>query len=294
MRFGVVGTGFWAGHAHAAGIAANPGATLAGVWGRDAPKAIAFADRHDCAAFDRFDDMLQAVDAVSFSVPPSVQAELAVEAARAGKHLLLEKPVSLTVEAADRLCAAVDAAGVATVVFVTACFTPERRAWLADSAGAGPWRGANALFLGSAFAPGSPFDTPWRHEYGALWDVGPHLLAGLIDTLGPISRVLSAARGDGDLVHFVLQHDGGATSAVTATLEAGTDAFGSRVCVWGDSAVRDMPESIQVIHETFSTAVGELMASASTGVRSAYDVHFGREIVRRLAEVDSLCGGRGF
>ena len=44
-----------------------------------------FAKRHGISGFTRFEDMLAAVDAVSFSLPPNVQAELAVKAADAGK-----------------------------------------------------------------------------------------------------------------------------------------------------------------------------------------------------------------
>jgi predicted dehydrogenase len=39
MRFGLVGTGFWARTTHARALATTPGSTLAGVWGRDARSA---------------------------------------------------------------------------------------------------------------------------------------------------------------------------------------------------------------------------------------------------------------
>src|SRR5689334_11838880 len=119
MRFGVVGTGFWAREIHAGGVAAHPDATLAGVWGRDPAKAQAVADVHGVPAYGDFDRFLDAVDAVAFSVPPTVQADLAVRAAAAGKHLLLEKPLALGLDAANRVADAVAAAGVASVVFFT-------------------------------------------------------------------------------------------------------------------------------------------------------------------------------
>jgi hypothetical protein len=46
MRFGLIGTGYWADVAHAAGIRAHPQAELVGVWGRDPRKAEALAERH--------------------------------------------------------------------------------------------------------------------------------------------------------------------------------------------------------------------------------------------------------
>src|SRR4051812_37689079 len=65
VRFGVVGTGFWAREVHGAGVKATQGAELAGVWGRDREKTRDAADALGAAAFDDFDLMLDAVDAVT-------------------------------------------------------------------------------------------------------------------------------------------------------------------------------------------------------------------------------------
>src|SRR5205809_701299 len=121
MRFGLIGTGYWADAVHAAGIDAHPEAELGGVWGRDAVKAQALAERHSAQGYADVDELIAAVDAVAFSVPPDVQAELAVRAAEAGRALLLEKPLALTVEAAERI---VGAARAPTVVFFTFRFDP--------------------------------------------------------------------------------------------------------------------------------------------------------------------------
>jgi len=220
MRFGPVGTSFWAREVHAPGIRTADGAELVGVWGRDPDKTRELAGSLGVTAYDDFATMVEDVDAVSFSVPPHVQAELAPVAAAAGCHLLLEKPLATSLAAADALVAAVAKTGVSSVVFLTSCYTPERREWVQRMQHDGPWRGATAIWLASAFAEGSPFDTPWRHEKGALWDVGPHILAALTDGLGPVTEVLAAARGAADLVHVVFGHASGATSTFTATLEA--------------------------------------------------------------------------
>src|SRR6478736_9471382 len=101
MRFGLIGTSFWADTVHAAGIDAHPEAELTGVWGRDPSKAEALAAKHGARAYADADELFAAVDAVAFSVPPNVQAELALRAAEAGRALLLEKPLALTVEEAE-------------------------------------------------------------------------------------------------------------------------------------------------------------------------------------------------
>ena len=109
VRFGVLGTGFWAREVHAAALAGHADAELVGFWGRDLAKAKAVGAQFDVAGTDDLDALLADVDAVSFSLPPDVQAPRAVRAAEAGKHLLLEKPIALDVAGADRVVDAVRA-----------------------------------------------------------------------------------------------------------------------------------------------------------------------------------------
>jgi len=115
VRFGVVGTGFWARRVHAAGLAEHPDAELVGVWGRDATRALQAGAEFDVPGTDDLAWLLDRVDAVAVAVPPDVQVPIAVAAAEAGKHLLLEKPLALTVADADRVVDAVRTAGVASV-----------------------------------------------------------------------------------------------------------------------------------------------------------------------------------
>jgi predicted dehydrogenase len=290
MRFGVVGTSFWAREVHTAGITAAEEAELVGVWGRDPAKTRDLAVSVGVTAYDDFEALLADVDAVSFSVPPHVQAELARTAASACRHLLLEKPIATTLAKADELVAAISDAGVSSVVFLTSCYTPERRQWAERMQQDGPWRGADAIWLASAFAEGSPFDTPWRHEKGALWDVGPHILAALTDGLGPITEVLAAARGAEDLIHVVLRHDSGATSTFTATLSAPRAVARQNLRVWGDREFVEMPHSSQPPSATFATAVGELVRSAETGEQHRLSAAFGRDLVALLARAEALAG----
>src|SRR3954470_20924746 len=133
MRFGVLGTGFWAEHVHAASLAEHPDAELVGVWGRDLAKAKATGAQFDVPGYADLDALLADVDAVSFSLPPDVQVALAIRVAEAGKHLLLEKPIALSPADADRLADAVRSAGVASVVFFTLRFKPATATWLTQA-----------------------------------------------------------------------------------------------------------------------------------------------------------------
>ena len=229
MRFGLVGTGHWARTTHAPAIAAAAGNTLDAVWGRDPVAAATLASEFGATAFADFGELLAAVDAVAFSVPPDVQASLAIRAAKAGKHLLLEKPVALSLSDADELVKAVEESGVASVVFFTHRFNPEIRAWLADEHARGGWSGGGwsggvAVWLGDALQPGNPFNTPWRREKGALWDLGPHVVSMLWACLGPVTSVFAApggtVGGEHDVTHMMLRHSSGVTSTATVTLSA--------------------------------------------------------------------------
>src|SRR4051812_37315825 len=101
---------------HAPILTNSPETELVGVWARRPDAARELAQKHDSQAHDDYQSLLDACDAVAFCVPPNVQADMAVEAAKAGKTLLLEKPIALDLRAAEHLVDAIDAAGVRTVL----------------------------------------------------------------------------------------------------------------------------------------------------------------------------------
>jgi predicted dehydrogenase len=283
LRCGLVGTGYWARVAHARALATAPGIDFTAVWGRNPEAASALAAEFGATAERDFAAFLAGVDAVAFSVPPHVQSELAIRAASAGKHLLLEKPVAITTEAADALVTAVEAAGVASVVFFTARFQLDIRAWLAEITGASGWAGGTATWLGSVYSPASPFNTPWRQDKGGLWDLGPHVVALLSAVLGPVESV-SADAGRGDLTYLVLHHQGGPTSSATLTLGAPARADGFRLEVWGERGIASMPRLADDPVPALRVALTELAARAWSGESGhPCDVRFGRDVTYVLA-----------
>jgi len=286
VRVGLVGTGHWARVTHGPVLAHHPDVELVAVWGRRPPAVAEVGEALGVATCDSFDDLLAQVDAVSFAVPPDVQAELAERAALQGKHLLLDKPVATSVAAAERVAAAVEQAGVASVVFFTSRFKEATRGWLSSVAG-GSWDGAWARWIVSAFGPGSPYaGSTWRRERGALWDAGPHALALLTAALGPIERV-SADAGRNDLVHLVATHSSGATSTVSLTLHAPSPAVHVELALWGEQGIATMPHDTTSSAEALAVAVGELAAAVRTGRRDhPCDVRFGADVVALLAEAE--------
>jgi predicted dehydrogenase len=291
LRFGLVGTGYWARVAHARALASAPGIEFAAVWGRNIEAAAGLAAEHGIRAHVDFDAFLADVDAVAFSVPPDVQSELAVRAAQAGKHLLLEKPVALTEPGAEALAKAVQGAGVASVVFFTCRFQPDISAWLEELAMAGGWQGASALWLGSAYSETSPFNTPWRQAKGGLWDLGPHTLSLVWAILGPVDSVTADA-GRGDLTHLVLHHQGGATSTVTVSLGAPEPADGFDLRVWGERGRSLMPPLADDPVVALRTALAELIDSArSPDLSHPCDAEFGLAVTRVLARAQHQLDG---
>ncbi len=107
-----------AGHGHARAIAQTPGARLTAVFDTDRERADAFAETHGCLAFTDSDSVLRRDDVqlVMIALPNFLHAQATVEAASAGKHIFLEKPMADTIEECDRMLAAVDRAGVHLLV----------------------------------------------------------------------------------------------------------------------------------------------------------------------------------
>jgi predicted dehydrogenase len=292
MKFGLAGTGYWARVTHAPALAATEGVELAAVWGRNPQAAADLAAEYQATAHHDVSAFLADVDAVSFAIPPDVQAPIATRAARAGKHLLLEKPVALTEEAADGLVEAVEQAAVASVVFFTQRFQPEVRAWLAEVQARGEWAGGVSAWLGSALREANPFNTPWRRDKGGLWDIGPHMISLLWAGLGPVTSV-TADVGPADVTHLILHHRGGATSTTTVTLSATQAAAGAEAYLWGASGRLAAPLGNIDRLTALRTAVAELAANARTGqTRHPCDVWFGRDVGRVLAEAQRQIDAR--
>jgi predicted dehydrogenase len=281
MRFGLIGTGYWAATVHAPGIAGHPETELTGVWGRDPAKAEGLAARFGARPFSEVDELIAAVDAVAFSVPPGVQAELAARAGAAGRRLLLEKPLALTVEAADRV---VEAARAPTAVFFTRRFDPAVRAWFETEVEGRAWNGGSVTMLSSIFEPGNPFgESPWRKERGALWDIGPHALALLLPTLGPVEHVMAVC-GLRDEVHLALRHTTGAASSAILSLTSPAELTES--VFWGPEGVARMPDGVDVA-AAYAATIDALLAGDTL-----FDAAFGRDAVCVLAAAEEAGAAR--
>jgi predicted dehydrogenase len=102
-------------------------AELAAVMDADEKVARGLAEAFDVPWTSDLAELLARsdMDAVYLAVPNNLIASIAVQAAQAGKHLLIEKPVATTLTDADRILAAAEAAGVTVGVAFEAQVTPE-------------------------------------------------------------------------------------------------------------------------------------------------------------------------
>ncbi|MFC5927832.1 Gfo/Idh/MocA family protein [Micromonospora vulcania] len=288
MRFGLFGTGHWAIETHGKALHAHPDAELVGVWGRNPERAAALAERYGVPAFADVDALLEVCEAVAVALPPDIQADIAVRAATAGRHLLLDKPLALDVADADRVVAAAEASGVASVVFFTQRFQPNVTAFLAATAAAGGWQHGRTTAFNSIFHEGSPYGgSLWRREHGALWDIAPHALSIILPVLGRVTQV-AAMDGPSGMVHLLLTHEGGATSSASLSLDAPQGALAREFVFYGENGVENVPYGENDAATAFGVAIDQLIEQVRAGTRDhRCDVRFGREVVGIIAAAET-------
>jgi predicted dehydrogenase len=117
-RVAILGLGHWySAFGLARALREYPKATLAGVAWHDRSQLDAFSDAFGVESTTSYDALLDRddVDIVQIAAPVSEIAELTVRAARAGKHLIVGKPMAMSIDEADRMVEAVAAAGVACI-----------------------------------------------------------------------------------------------------------------------------------------------------------------------------------
>ncbi len=166
---------------------------------RDATKAQAIAQQHQIPyALDSFEEMvaLPEVQAVAISTPPFLHYSMAQTVLEAGKHLLLEKPVTLTVQEAEALQAIADRTGSIVAVDFEFRTVPawQRMAELLADGVVGQKRLIKIDWMASSRADAS---RPWNWYAqrssggGALGAIGSHTFDYIHWLFGPVQRVLA-------------------------------------------------------------------------------------------------------
>lgn len=115
LNFGLIGCGRIAKkHASLLGSGSVEGARLAAVCDVDPQRAAEFAKRHGVPSYQSYQQMLAEapLDVVSILTPSGMHAQHAIDAARMGKHVVVEKPMALTIRDADEMIRVCDECGV--------------------------------------------------------------------------------------------------------------------------------------------------------------------------------------
>ena len=177
--FGVIGTGIVGGAWHAHVYHHLPQAELVAVCDLDEARAREVAERYAAPhVYTDYRDLLARPDiaAVSIATPDFAHREIAVAAANAGKHILVEKPLATTVEDAEAILRAVDAAGVKLMVDfhnrVNPAFVTARGAVRGGELG--ELKYIYARLSNTTFVPTQML--PWASRSSALWFLASHTL----------------------------------------------------------------------------------------------------------------------
>jgi predicted dehydrogenase len=123
VRVAVVGVGHL-GEYHVQKYQAIPSVELVGVVDTNPHRAAEIEQRYHIKAYERHEDILDRVDAVSLAVPTEVHFEVAQDILLKGIHMLIEKPITYRLEEADRLLSLAEERGLALQVGLVERFNP--------------------------------------------------------------------------------------------------------------------------------------------------------------------------
>lgn len=239
VRFGILGAAGITPSALIAPAQANPDVSLTAVAARNRARAEEFATRHGIEqVLGSYDDLLASpdVDAVYIPLPNSAHAEWTVRAARAGKHVLVEKPFAANAEEARRVVDAL--AGLPVVVMEAFHYRHHPLIHRVEELLA-------AGVIGDATSASAAFDVRvpdrsnirynWELAGGATMDLGCYSIHLLRTLLKAEPRVVSAEarRFDGGQIDEALtarlEFPGGITATASSSLLADTVRQSARI-----------------------------------------------------------------
>ncbi len=290
LRFGIVGCGVISGtHGDALGrLEAEGLATLVAAADTDRGRAEEFVGKYGGTACGSLEELLARddVDAVTLCTPSGLHGEMAVQAARAGKHVLSEKPLDVWIESADRAIAACRAAGVTYGGVFQERFSPAaRKVKRAIDAGA---LGEIVLacaetkwYRSQEYYDSGEWRGTWALDAGVFSNQGIHSLDKVQWLAGPVAEVLSATLTPGfhrtiegeTLGVATVRFENGALGTITMTTLA-YEGFPERIDVSGTTGsamlVGDHLAHFKTM-EPFEEGEAEEAGQADTGENKSSD-----------------------
>ena len=261
VRFGVIGVGI-IGRQHVARLLSDDSpATLIALADANAEAARAVAEENGVEAAASVAELLarEDIDAVVIAVPSGLHADVTVEALDAGKHVFLEKPIEVTVAAADRIREAEQRSGRILSIASQRRFAAENQ-YLKKIVSEGLLgRISSATVEVPLWRTQEYYDSgAWRGTWkldggGALMNQGVHLVDLTLWLLGDVEELFAFT---GLLAHERIEVEDTVTatarmtSGAQLTFQATTAAYGKlpiRVSLMGDAG-SIVTESERVIH----------------------------------------------
>jgi UDP-N-acetyl-2-amino-2-deoxyglucuronate dehydrogenase len=225
VRFGIIGTGMIS-KIFSQAIEATDGAQLCGVYDVDPERAKGFAAAHGVKSYGSLDGLLSSdIDAVYIGTPSGLHAELAVKAAGAGKHIVVEKPMGITAEQLDAIEEACTKNSVKLCAISQMYFSDafQRLKKAADSGELGRVFLADLAmkyFRTDEYYKNGGWRGTWKYDGGgALMNQGIHGVGLMLELMGRPKSVSALAR---TFVHPIEVED---TAAAVVEFESG--AIGS-------------------------------------------------------------------
>ena len=258
VRWGIIGTGDVAERKSGPALYKADRSELVAVMNRTRSRAEEFAQRHGCPrVYDTVDALLADanLDAVYIATHPDTHADLTVQAAMAGKHVLCEKPMAMSLAETDRMFEVCQAQQVSlTVAFYRREFPVVKKLkHLLDARAIG----RPLSICVDNYTPFSTQDSdPWRLDVtrsggGMLMDVGSHRL----DLMAHLFGMPEEIRGFASRQCLSSEVEDAAAMA----LRFAGDVLGSANFHWNTSVSRD---ELTVVGTDGVLSIGDLSGSA--------------------------------
>ncbi|HEY5623250.1 MAG TPA: Gfo/Idh/MocA family oxidoreductase [Gammaproteobacteria bacterium] len=267
VRVSCLGMGWWS-DVLADAIGRTDHIEIISCFTRSQEKRNAFAEKYGCSAASSYEELLadDSVQAIINTTPNGVHLETVRQAAEAGKHVFLDKPIANTV--ADGL--AITKACEEGNVILSVGYQRRREnhfRWIRDKVGAGDFgKLVQAEGNISRDRLGKIDLSSWRYQAGGMpggvmLQIGIHYTDVLEMLMGPVKRVSAmSARlvlpGDNpDVANLILEHENGAISNLTASYASASEYYLMNIYGKEASAYYDLFNGLRYLERGTGEAV---------------------------------------
>jgi predicted dehydrogenase len=254
-----IGMGWWS-DVLADAIKRSSKLRIAACYSRSDEKRAAFAGKYGCRAAPGYEAILndQSIEAIINTTPNNVHLETTCAAARAGKHVFLDKPIANTVADGRIIAAACRKAGVVLAIGYQRRRESQFR-WIRERIDGGAFgKLINAEANISRDRVGKIDLGSWRYTAdgmpgGVMLQIGIHYIDVLEYLIGPVTAVSGMLAqlvlpGDNpDVASLVMEHENGALSTVNASYASASEYYAMNIYGKEASAYYDLHQGLRFL-----------------------------------------------